>query len=578
MTNRRASMLLLFACAAAASLNILLRSQDDGLKADGMTSLIDPSLDVEAIRIDRKGAPATVLEKDTSWRLSQPYSSSVDVPVVLKLLDAIMFTPVSDAISESDLLRLGRTRSDFSLDDPVVKVTVSGVFGSRAVSFGAPTPAEDGVYAAVEGKESVLTIPSAVLSAVDIPPESFRRRSLFPTGPESVSSFEIKNPTRSGEASPGTKPINVFVREGEGWTKDGKPASAKNVAKFLSDLTAANAVSFVWPIGASNETDRASVALLSGYGLDPEGALTVTLKSLDGTSRQVSFGKTVDENLVYALVQNGSAVVKVPASLKEAAAQQSVVSNDSRLFPVDAKDVQFFSVTDGDVVYALARDDGSNWRFESPISTIADAPAVGGLLKKILSLSRSDLDPGGIGISLATNSAVVRVSKSSVISGGFEQLRSRQMLRVDPKVVKRIVSTPGGPTGRPTAVVYSRDRSVWNVESAGGGAQAEVRGEGIEKVLSSINPLDAERVERLKVSAADLDRYGLGNPYFTVAIDQDVENSVRRNILIGAKTDGGRFATIGSADAVFVISDAVTEALTSPLVVNPAPRPPTPNH
>ena len=566
MSGRKSTILLLFACAAAAAANVLIRAHDDVLRADGRTSLVDPSLDVESIRIERQGSAPVVLEKTPAWRLTQPYGSSVDVPQVLKLLDTLMFTPVSDSLSESEMLKLGRTVSDYNLDNPVVRISVSGGFGTLAVSIGGPTPAADGVYAAVDGKGSVLVAPSAVLSAVDMSPESFRRRSLFTIGPESVSSFEIRRAIASGGPSgPGAKPIHVFVRAGDAWQKDGKTASAKSVMKFLSALTAATAASFVWPTGASNETDRASVALLSGYGLDPEGALTVTLKGLDGEARQVSFGKTVDENLVYALIQNGSAVAKVSASLKEAAARQTALSADSRLFPVEAKDVPSFSLAEDDAVYSFSRTESGEWRFVSPISTPADSMAVDALLARILSLSQTDVDPGGIGVSLSTNAAAVKVSRSSVAAGAFERLRSRRMLRIEAKDVKRIVSTPGGPAGKPASVVYNRDRRMWNVESAEG-SQLAVLKDGVERVLAAIDPLEAERVEKLKVSAADLDRYGLGSPYFKVAIDQDVENSVRRNTLVGAKTDGGRFATVGSADAVFVISEASTEALTAPLV------------
>ena len=556
MRTGRSVALLLLACAAAAAANILLRTQEDGRRAFRNSSLIDPSLNVESIRIERRGSPPTVLEKTPTWRLTQPYAGSVDEPVVLKLLDAIAFTPVTDAMSESELLKLGRSRSDFALNDPVVKISVSGGFGTQTISIGGPAPAADGVYAAVDGRESVLLVSSKVLSAVDLPPESFRRRSLFLTGPESVSSFDIKR---------GSSSMLVFSRDGDGWTMNGKQASPKKVVDFLSELTAAKARSFVWPVGASNETDRASVVLLSGYGLDPEGAVTVTLKSIDGVARQVSFGKPAGEGDVYALIQNASAVVTVSASLRDTASQEAVMFTDSRLFPVEAKDVPFFSISDGDAVYAFSRSGDGVWRFDSPISALADAASIDEVLARILSLSPADSDPGGIGISLTTNSATIRVSRSSVLVGGFERLRSRQMLRIEAKDVKRIVQTLGGPADKPMSVVYGRDRQVWNVESSDGSMSA-VKNEGVDRVLSAINPLEAEKVEKLKVTAADLDRYGLGTPYLTVAIDQERENSVRRNILVGAKTKGGRFATIGSADAVFIVSDAVVDALSAPLV------------
>ena len=557
MSNRRSILVLLFALAALVAANVMLHYRDAGVKADGRTTLLDPEWEVSSIRIEHAGLPATVLKKsEPGWRLVEPYAASVDDQPVMKLLDALALVPVMDCISDAELLRLGRARQDFALENPVVRLSVSGDFGERMVLFGTPTPAADGVYAAIDGADSVLVVSSGVLSAVDLPADSFRRRSLFLEGPEAVSSFDIKR---------GANSMLAFTRSGENWRVGDVNASSQKVTKFLSDLNAASAASFIWPVGSSNETDHASASLLAGYGLDPENAVTVTLKSLEGDGRQVSFGKPADGGLVYALVQNGSAVVTVPVALRDAAAQDAVMFTDSRLFPVDPRNVAFFSLTDGDVVYALARGEQERWRLESPIAAPAASDVVETLLARILALSPSDVDAGGVGVALATNSVAVRVARQRIVDGGFERLRSREMLRIDPKEVRRIVRTAGSDDAKPTAVVYGRDRRAWNVESAGKEG-ATVLAEGVDAVLAAINPLTAERVEKLKVPASDLDGYGLGAPHLVVAIDQDREDAVRRNILIGRKTAGGHFATIGSADAVFVVSDAVVDALSAPLV------------
>ena len=81
-----------------------------------------------------------------------------------------------------------------------------------------------------------------------------------------------------------------------------------------------------------------------------------------------------------------------------------------------------------------------------------------------------------------------------------------------------------------------------------------------------MNPLVAERVEKLKVSEKDLEAYGLDQPFMTLAVDQDREDAVRRNLMIGAPVDDGRYATIGASDAVFVLSGETVSKLTLPLV------------
>ena len=557
MSSGRSIILLALACAAAAAANFALLSRGEYRKTGGgSATLLDPSAAASSIRIARRGCPEIIMEKSQAWRLVEPYAGSVDDPTVMKLLDALSFTPVDDAISETELLRLGRSGRDFALDEPVVRISVSGEGWKRTVSFGIPTPSADGVYAAVEGSESVLVVPSSVLAAVDLPPEKFRRRSLFQSGSESVASFDIK---RAG----GT--LLSFARSGDSWTVDRVAAAPQKVAKFLADLTSAEAVDFVWPVGASNEADRVSASLLAGYGLDPDSAVTVTLKGLDGAVRQISFGKAAGDGLAYALAQNGGAVVTVPAALSDAASQDAVMFTDSRLFPEESRSVAFFSLSDGDVVYALSRDEAGGWRLESPVSAAADASVAEATLAKILALSPADADPDGIGVAISTNSPAVRVARGSVLAGGFETLRSLEMLVIDPKDVKRIVRTPRPSDGKPSSVVFSRERQAWNVETAGADG-AILRPGGVETVLAAVNPLKAVRVAKLKVQSHDLAAYGLDEPYMTIAIDQDREGAVRRNIMIGNEAADGRFATVGSADAVFVISRKTAEALASPLV------------
>ncbi|MBO7721260.1 MAG: DUF4340 domain-containing protein [Kiritimatiellae bacterium] len=556
MRNRKVILLLLTAVLAFAAADFALYFGDADAKVVERTSLVDISAGVSRIAVERKNTPVTVLEKTADrWKIVSPFSGVVEEQAVMKLLDAVSLTPISDAMSDSELLKLGRTRADFSLDDPVVSVTLTDPAGkTETIGFGAPTPSADGVYAMVAGSAALFVVPLSVMEAVDVTADGFRRRSLFTSGFESVAAFGIKR---------GTGSILEFEREGDGWKMRDGAASPQKVSKFISDLTSAAAVNFVWPVGSSNETEHASNSLLAGYGLDPDGALTVTFKGADGADGRISFGKAAGDGLVYALVQNGGAVVTVPAALKDAAGQDAVMFTDSRVFPVEARSVVFFSVSDNGILYALSRDKSGSWGIESPISAPADQTAAGALLSRLLSLSPADIVPsGGVAVSITTNEAKVTVSRESVFGNlPPEGLRSLEMLRVDPALVRRIVRIPQDKTVKPVSVVYGRDRRAWNVES--GDNVATVRENGVKTVLSALNPLSALKVEKLRVQASELSAYGLDAPFLTVAVDQESDESVRRNIIIGKKTAGGRFATIGSSDAVFVISDAAVRALAS---------------
>lgn len=559
MRNLRALVALSALVVVLLAANLALRSGYGEVKASDRRQLVETIEGLCGIRLEKDGVPAVELQKSgLAWGIVSPYRGSVDEQAVMRFLDVLSMEPVTDVIHDSALLKLGRTRADFDLDAPSARLLLVFENGGRErIGFGAKTPLPGGVYVSIDDMDSVFVVSSNVLASVNVGADTFRRRALFTIGPESVSSFAIKHQTGA--------PLE-FVRGDDGWRIRNVAVSPQKVAEFLSRLTAAEAQSFVWPVGVSNETEHASAALLAGYGLDPDSAVTVVLKGLDGNDHRVTFGKEGRENGVYALIQGGSAIVTVPSELKVLADQGEGVFTDSRFFPVDARSVTTFSIVDRVVQYAFVREKGGDWFFESPIVADADDAAVDALLSRILSLSMSDAVPPGAGVevSLSTNAEKSVVSRSSVFGQSApEDLRSKEILRIDPARVRRIVKTIEKAKG-PVAVVYDRERKVWNVENGASGGVADAK--GVESILSAINPLVAVRIEKLKVPAADLDDYGLDNPFLTVAIDQDSRESVRRNIIIGKKAPGGRFATIGASDAVFVIADAEVERLSAEII------------
>ena len=85
-------------------------------------------------------------------------------------------------------------------------------------------------------------------------------------------------------------------------------------------------------------------------------------------------------------------------------------------------------------------------------------------------------------------------------------------------------------------------------------------------VLAELHPLKAERIVKLKVQPSDLRLYGLEKPRLVVAIDFSTPGAVRRNLQIGEATQGGAYATVGAADAVFVLSDRAVTAFSASLL------------
>lgn len=523
-----------------------------------MSLLTVPDDAVSMLEISRDGSVESVLTRTGSWRLVEPFAGSVDESVVLRLLDALAYAPLDDSLGDQELLKLGRTRADFGLENPRLCIRVRAGDTETSISFGTTTPSASGVYAAIEGVHAVYVVPSNTLAAVDVPASGFRRRTLFTSGEESVASFDVKR---------GTGEFMRFKRDGDGWAMvqptEG-PAAAQKIKKLLTDVMSASAFDFVWPIGGSNEVAEATGALLAGYGLGAENAVTLTLKGTDGSDRRISFGSDAGEGRVYALVHNGSAIVTVDGALKDMASLGNSAFADTRLFPYEASQVNGISIVDGGVTCMLAKNDDGSWRMDSPISAPASLTAVESLVATVLALRGGDADERGVEVSISADERKVHVSRESLGPHfRLENLRSLEILKIDPASVRRL-SVTGTDTNGMKSVAYDRDRRAWSVEASS--VPGTVSEGGITRVLGVVNPLEAGRIVKLKVSADDLGGYGLDKPRLTVAIDLEREDAIRRNILVGDATDGGCFATVGASDAVFVLPESAVYDLSADIV------------
>ncbi len=546
MKNRRIIIWLTIGILLLAAANFLLsRNESSKTALVNRTSLLSiPDDEISLLEVSRNGKVECVLTKTGSWQLIEPFSGSADETAVLRLLDAVSCASVNDWIGEKELLKLSRTREDFLLAPPRLSVRLRSNSAETTISFGALTPSTAEVYAAVDEIPTVFVVPSNTLSAVDVPTSAFRQRNLFPAGDEVVTSFDLKS---GGE-------YLRFRREGDVWLMTQPmegPAASTKVKKLLSDVFAARAVDFVWPIGSTNEVEEASSALLAGYGLDAENAVSFAFKGADGAERRILFGSEAADGLVYALVHNGAAIVTVDRSLKDTASLGSAAYADTRLFPYDATQITGLTLSDAGVSCLLAKQEDGTWRMDTPVAADADSSAVETLVTAVLALRGEDVDDTGVEVSVSSGERKAKVYRHSLGANfRLENLRSLDIQKIEPTTVRRLVVT-GTDTNKTTAVAFDPERNAWNVESSA--RQGTVNVAAVEKVLEAVNPLRAARIVKLKVSAGDLSTYGLEKPRLTVAIDIERDDSIRRNILVGERAEGGFYATVGASDAVFVL-------------------------
>lgn len=557
MKNRKSIFLLLVLLLGLVVLHVTLNFKAGSATTILRRLLARRAIDATAVSIVREGHSAVELVRTEGWHLVRPYAGNVDESRVLCLLDALAQAPIEDMLTDVELLKLGRTRADFALDPAQLSVSfaVEGK-SSETISFGALTPARTSVYVAISNIGAVFTVSTNVLSSINLTANDFRRRSVFlSVVPDDVNEIELRGATRV--------PLTL-VRGDDRWHINGKRASVEKVNGILTKCMQAEAANFVWPVGATNEATLISGALLAAYGLDGESSVSITLTG-NGRTQRVVLGNVAQAGFVYALAQDGAALVTVPAELKEMALQSAAEYVDARLFPLDAAHVTSFSIVTSGVTCVCSRDAASGWCLESPVVAPADVKVASSILSRLLALTSADVVESGLTVAVSTNTTPVAVVPQRVLgSFRFEDLRSRDVLQIDPVAVHRFVATDW--QGQADAVVIGRERAAWNVEkSAHVGSALEVN---IRALLDLLKSLKAVRVEKLKVEASDLEHYGLEKPWLSLAIDLSREGSVRRNLLIGAETQGGRYATIGSSDAIFVLSAHDIAILARPLVGN----------
>ena len=556
MSNRRAIVYLVLLLLAAVGANLWL---DLGKRGEVVRrgSLLATADRATVFEFAAPGKPPVRLEKTDCWRIVSPFRAEADQTSVARLVDALAFAPVVDSMKEADALKLGRTLREFGLDSPRLTLRVFDSGRETAVAFGAENPSREGVYAELADSPVIYLVPSNAFAAIERPVDSWRRRSVFRVTPDEVQSIDIRR---------GDSPAVRIVRKGDRWEvvePRQAMASLPAVKRIIDTVLSCEAKKFVWPVGASNETASASVALLTGYGLDSESGETVVFHAADGRDHLISFGATAGEDSVYALVHGGAAIATVAAEAKSAVSVDAGALIDGRLFPIEKAAVKKISLTDGESAYLLARGDDGKWRLDSPVSAAADEAAVSAMLDKLLVMRTADLEENGVKVSLSDDQPPVSVAREAFLGdGGFEQLRSKSVLDIDPATVKRLVVASVA-AGKPASVVYDPDRKGWNVEASG--RPGVIDQDRLTAFLAALSPLKAKSVARLKVTPGELAKFGLETPSFTIAIDRLLEDSVRRNILLGDVLDdsGDIYATVGATDAVFVLDGETVKILVS---------------
>ena len=574
MSNRRPILFFLVGIVLLGGLLLWmeLRARRTSLEARAGALCAFPPERVDACFIRNEGRDEVELARgaDGTWRVVRPFAVAADAAAVARLVDALTLVPVSDMRSENEILELNETLADFGIGPDSLTITLGSGKRQASVTFGNRSPSGTEVYARVEGSRGICALPRDAFDRIPRDVDDFRERGLLVCPREEITGLDIRVPD---------KPAVRLARTEGGWSilsPAAAPADSAAVGVLVDRLAAAQIAAFEMPSRARPSVPTGGIQArdLGSYGL--AAGLSVTVRGAADYAEQIVFGRSAGTNLVWALVRNGTAVVSVDAALAERCQADSDSLRDTRIFPfAEDETVTSVSFTAGPAVYVLAQDSNSVWRIESPVVAPADQPKVAEFMERLLRLRQNDVSDEGrvddervlVNVSTTvTNRPGITVS-AELLGGksAFADLRSKTLLAIDPATVRRLsVRTE---SGAETAVRFNAERGAWDlVREEEASDVRRVNEEAVKALISALARVEATSVEALAATADDLHRCGLDKPAFVLAVDVDTTDAVRQNILIGGSAPGGgRYATVGGADAVFVISRRTATDFTTPL-------------
>jgi hypothetical protein len=175
-------------------------------------------------------------------------------------------------------------------------------------------------------------------------------------------------------------------------------------------------------------------------------------------------------------------------------------------------------------------------------------------------LHTSEPGPNGLRLVQYNNEPSFYATADGIVRDVFADplfYRSRTVLEVSPAMIQKITVLCGG-----------TEQSVQKTESgnfASGQPDRQVSAKALADMMWALNDLHAGRY--VNFNPVSLKPYGLDQPQTSLTVSLSDTNVVGRMVLLGSKTEDGRFAMIQGQNIVFVVSEETAQTLTRELTV-----------
>ena len=539
--------------------------------------------DVSRIRLRRAGAELELVRVDAAgeFRIARPWQERADVATVSALLGSL---ELASALRPAD----GVAAEAAGLGTPGLELQLEMADKTQRIRLGGPAPAPPGArYLEVvdaAGARHVYTVSQGLVSELDLPWDKFREARLLELGRSDIGKLTIESPAGRVELA---QDGSGFMLLGSGGSK--QLAEGAAVEKLLTALSRLATEHFVEPELARTALGSDPLRLRLEPRDSKQAAVTLTLgSSCPGAAEQALV-------LREGAGQNPKAGC-VPAEVGEALRVTPTMLELSRPFSVRPDEVEELHIVAGAVRLELARK-GSGFVLKLPSSGEVALDAGNQRLGEIVGIvgrrvvepkpAELGLEPAAIAVTIRLAASDERQSRSEAISVGtprkdgsvclkraadgvvlcvaaeaarvFEPdaslLRSLELLTFAPSDLLRFVlQTPS----LKEQVRRNPDGSFELLEPQG------FRRDGA-LVSSAVQTLGTLRAERWAASQAE-PAHGLSTPRLRVKVELGGSPPSERELLVGAETRGGFFASLSPDAGVFVVARASVVELETPLV------------
>jgi hypothetical protein len=534
---------------------------------------------IDRISLERDGVQIECTKTAGIWRLTKPADAPVDSGVVEKMIAGMAHVERGELITVETLRERNLIPADYGFDKPRARITFQNNRGTFTWLIGRDAPVGKMLYVMPEGGGDIISASRALLNLVPKDPSWIRDRMLFFGETAAVSGLDLR---RTGGF------LQLRQPENNGWVMQQPHAGRADkqaVHAQIEKIFSARIASFV----SDEKTD------LTAYGLE-KPAYELTVFTQDERTQTLLVGKPLPENpaVRYAKRVESDSVFTIPSDWTKELEIEAGLLRSRQVLDLQPERIAGIQITRGECQVELIRTN-SLWQVVRPVRWDAAPSQIGELLKALTEAAVEQFidepsapqtaqmkaapwevflttdgktntlhisEPGSDGLRLVqyNNEPSFYATADGIVRDVFADplfYRSHTVLEVSPALIQKITVLSGG-----------TEQCVQKTESgafASGQPDRQVSAKALTDMMWALNELHAGRY--VDFNPASLKPYGLDQPQTSLTVSLSDTNVVGRMVLLGSKTEDGRFAMIQGQNIVFVVSEETAQTLTRELTV-----------